>query len=200
MSGNRDEFSAGSGLYRAIFPRYCCVPRQSPVSAKNISLQHARLTRAASPCSKRKALLWPTLELYTYIYIYVYTLVFKSVAIWKIYGTFCFLLLLYMCIYICVCVCVCVCMRACVCVCVCENARFPNVAFRYYYYADLKVWQPPLILKCTPVCIRTYSEHALEKLQRASPSESSHSFFRHQIAKKWGKAKFELIHTSQKHL
>ena len=34
------------------------------------------------------------------------------------------------CVRACVCVCVCACVR--VCVCVCENARFPNVAFRYY--------------------------------------------------------------------
>ena len=71
----RVSVPAGSGLYRAIFPCYCCVPLQSPVCAKNKSLQHARLTRAAPPCSKRKALLWPTLELYTYVHIniYIYT-------------------------------------------------------------------------------------------------------------------------------
>ena len=116
----RVSFPAGSGLYRAIFPRYCCVPRQSPVSAKNISLQHARLTRAAPPCSKRKALLWPTLELYTYIYIYMYTHSFLKALQFEKYTApsvfFCCCTCAY--IFVCVCVCVCVCVRACVCVCV----------------------------------------------------------------------------------
>ena len=45
----RVSVPAASGLYRAIFPRYCCVPRKSPVSVKSLSSQFLSSTLTSSP-------------------------------------------------------------------------------------------------------------------------------------------------------
>ena len=45
----RVSVPAASGLYRAIFPCYCCVPRKSPVSVKSLSSQFLSSTLTSSP-------------------------------------------------------------------------------------------------------------------------------------------------------